>query len=92
MCLYWSKKNRENLDRSCWIRKKDMKILKYFFRDNLQPKMSFEERILTLPETGAAIQTLMDEMCWPGDVFSKGQEISKKFGVFKSSKKQTKYV
>ena len=24
MCLYWSKKNRENLDRSCWIRKKDM--------------------------------------------------------------------
>ena len=61
-------------------------FLKYFFRDNLQPKRSFEERILTLPETGAAIQTLTDEMCWPGDVFSKGQDISKGyFGVFKSS-------
>ena len=61
--------------------------VKHFFRDNLQPKMSFEERILTLPETSAAIQTLMDEMCWPGDVFSKGQEISKgNFGVQKAYK------
>jgi GNAT superfamily N-acetyltransferase len=41
--------------------------------------MSFEERILTLPETGAAIQTLTDEMCWPGDVFSKDEKIKKIF-------------
>ena len=39
--------------------------------------MTFEEYIESLPEGAAAIQSLMDEMCWPGDIFSRDESVKK---------------
>ena len=39
--------------------------------------MSFEEYNADLPDHLAAIQCLMDELCWPGDMFSQNPNIKK---------------
>ena len=39
--------------------------------------MSFEEYNSDLPDHLAAIQSLMDELCWPGDIFSQNATVKK---------------